>query len=57
MPTEAVAAINALSIKFASQLYSADAEFVWRKDGREVVVASKLLRVLRASPAKAEDAG
>lgn len=53
MPAVAVAAINALSVKFATQLYSADAEFVWRKHGKDIVNGAELFALLRQSTPKA----
>ena len=41
--------VNALSVKFATQLYSADAEFVWRKHGKDIAKAGELSELLGKS--------
>ena len=53
MPAVAIAAINALSVKFANQIYSAEAEFVWRKHGKDVVNATDLLSLINQASKEA----
>jgi hypothetical protein len=43
MPAEAVAKINTLSVQIATQLYSADAEFIWQDGEKGITTASTLL--------------